>query len=435
MNTFIRLKYSILTLIIAFTAFGCSLNSSDNNEERATINGSVEEETAQQKSKISNIEGATVTAAQVSSNGSLEMMDGVETETNASGNFTLDVDVESAQNIAIIAEKEGKTWMGYLSSKVENGNSYTLKPINSESSAETEVFTKLVASGNADIVNKADVESVVSSQVAAQIRSNVSYATTIATGLKNAAEARAEYYNETLGSESQAALESTFEAMAQAQFQLESELATAASAEQRAEARDAFVESSVNAYLNAGLDASSSAKAIEMWSRIFVNSLTSVSSEVEDNARMQTSVLVAAAIDGAVRAEAEASNMSETSRQAIIDAGIQLRSAVKASAGVASDIKAAFDEYHEEVRSTMENDAAFEASVIIEIDTEINSPSGAKSSFTSSISSVLNASTVVNTYQTFYSDINGIVETTMNGAGQTEIETVTELMILINLAS
>ena len=71
MNTFIRLKYSILTLIIAFTAFGCSLNSSDNNEERATINGSVEEETAQQKSKISNIEGATVTAAQVSSNGSL----------------------------------------------------------------------------------------------------------------------------------------------------------------------------------------------------------------------------------------------------------------------------------------------------------------------------------------------------------------------------
>lgn len=433
MNTLTRLKYSIVTLAIAFTAFGCSSNSDGGGS--ATINGSVEGESSQQKAKVSSIEGAVVTAAQVTSNGSLETLEGVETETNASGSFTLDVDVESAQHIVIIAEKEGQTWMGYLSGAVENGSTYTLKPINSESSAETEVFTRLVASGNADIVNKADVETVVSGQVATEIRSNASYATSIASGLKNAAEARAEYYSETLESESEAALESTLEAMAQAQFQLESELAATANAEERIAAYDVFIESSVNAYLNAGLDASSSAKAIEMWSRIFLNSLTSVSSEVEENARMHASVLVATAIDGAVRAEAEASGMSESSRQAIIDAGIQLRSAVKASAGVASEVEAAFEEYHEEVRSTMENDGSFEASVIVEIDTEINSSNGAKSSFSSSIAALLNASSVVDVYQTFYTDVSGTVETMMTGAGEAEVEAVSQLMILINLAS
>ncbi len=433
MNTFNNLKHSMLILCIAIVGFGCSTNSSDG--DTATINGSVQEQSSQQKITNQNVEGAVVTAARVTSEGSIETIDGVKTETDASGEFTLNVDVESAQNVIIIAEKEGTTWSGYLSGHVENGGNFTLKPLNTQSSAETDVFTQLVASGNADIVQKSDVEAVVSNQVAAEIKSNASAANRIAVALKNAAEARAEYYAETLGSNAKSTLDATFDAMAEAQFQLESELAASTSAEQRAEAYEVFVQSTVNAYANAGLEVSSSAKVIEMWSRVFVNSLTAVSSDIKEQSRMNASLVAATAIDLAVQAQAEASGMSESSQEAIIEAGAQLRSAIQASVGVASEVKAAFETYHDEVRSTMENDSSFEATAIIQIDSQINASTGPKSTFKSSIATALDASVIFDIYQSYYSTINTTVETSLTGHNESEIEAASQIMILINLMS
>lgn len=433
MNTFTNLKFSILILCIAIVGVGCSINSSDS--DTATINGSVQEQSSQQKASNYGVEGAVVTAAQVTSQGSIEAIDGVETETNASGEFSLDVDVESAQHIVIMAKKEGKTWRGYLSGHVKNGTNHTLKPLSSESSAETEVFTQLVTSGNADIVQKSDVEAVVSNDVAAEIESNAATASRIAVALKNAAKTRAEYYRETLENNAESTLEATFEALAEAQFQLEAELAASTSAEQRAEAYEVFVHSTANAYVNAGLDVSSSAKVLEMWSRVFVNSLTAVSTEAKEQARMNASLVVATAIDLAVQAEAEASGMSESSQEAIIEAGVKLKSAIQASAGIASEVKTAFEAYKDEVRSTMENDSSFEATVIIQIDSDINASNGAKSTFTSSIATVLDASTVFDIYQNYYNTIETVVETSLTGNSEAEKRAVSQIMILINLAS
>lgn len=428
-----NLKYIFISLLVASVGFGCSTNSS--NDSSATISGSVEGQQGQQKAQFSNVEGAVVTAAEVTSSGSVQTIDGTETETDASGNFNLDVDVESAQNIAIVAENEGQTWMGYLSSEVENGSSYTLKPINTESTAETEVYTEVVSSGNANLVSKADVEAAVSNNSAAAINSSSSNASRVATGLKNAAEARAEFYAETIGDGSEDALNATAQAAAQAQFQLETELASTTSEQEREEAYDIFVESMVNAYTSAGLEASSAAKSIEMWSRVYVNSVASTSTEVRDDARQNSSLLTATAIDLAVRSEAEASGMSESSQQAIADAGIELKSAVKASAGVQSEVEAAFEAYHEEVRSTMESDGSLDAAVIIEIDSEINSTGGAKSTFNSSIAAVVDASVVFDIYESFYTNISGMVESSLEGASENQVTAVSNVLILINLAS
>lgn len=433
MNTFNNLKYSILILCIAIVGFGCSTNSS--NDDTATINGSVQEQSSQQKVTNQYVEEAVVTAARVTSEGSIETIDGVKTETDASGEFTLNVDVESAQNIVIIAEKEGTTWSGYLSGHVENGGSFILKPLNTESSAETDVFMQLVASGNADIVQKSDVETVVTSQMATEIRSDASAASRIAVALKNAAEARANYYAETLGSSAESRLEATFEAMADAQFQLESELAASTSSEQRTEAYEVFIQSTINAYINAGLETSSSAKVIEMWSRVFVNSLTAISTDIKEQSRMNASLVAAAAIDLAVQAQAEASGMSESSQEAIVEAGVQLRSAIRASIGVASEVKAAFEAYHDEVKSTMENDSSYEATAIIQIDSQINASTGPKTTFKSSIATALDASVVFDIYQSYYNTIKTTVETSLTGHSESEIEAASQIMILINLMS
>jgi hypothetical protein len=428
-----NIKYLFISLLVAFLGFGCSTNSS--NESSATISGSVEGQESQQKVQSTNVEGAVVTAAEVTSSGSIQTIEGTETETDASGNFNLDVDVESAQNIAIVAENEGQTWMGYLSGEVENGSSYTLKPINTESTAETEVYSEVVSSGNANMVSKADVEAAISSSAAATINSSSSNASRVATGLKNAAEARAEFYAETMGEGSEEALNATAEAAAEAQFQLEAELASTTSEQEREEAYNIFVESMVNAYTTAGLEASNAAKSIEMWSRVYVNSVASASTEVRNDARQNTSLLAATAIDLAVRSEAEASGMSESSQQAILDAGVELKSAVKASAGARSEVEAAFETYHEEVRSTMENDSSLDASVIIEIDSEINSIGGVKSTFNSSIAAVVDASLAYDVYESFYASISGMVESSLEGASESQVSAVSNVLILINLAS
>lgn len=428
-----HLKISIVILITALVAMGCSTNSS--NSGSASIEGSVQPESSKQKVLAPSVEGAVVTAAKVTSEGSIETIEGTETETNASGNFMLEVDVEAAENIVIVAKKESNEWRGFLSSEVENGNSVTLKPLNTESTAESSVFTEVVASGNADIVQKSDIEAVVTNNVASEIESGLTSSAQIAAALKNSAEARAEFYAEMMQDNSEEALEETYELLAEAQFRLESELAASSSAEARSEAYDVFIESTVNAYVNAGLDASATAKALEMWSRVTVNSMTAVSSEIKNDVRAQASLIAATAIDQAVQAEAEATEMSESSKQAIIDAGVELRSEIEASAGVASDVEAAFEAYHDEVRNTMESDTAFEATVILNIDNEINSDNGAKSNFSSSISGILKASAVFDVYESFFTSIQGTVESNLSGSSESEIEAVSQIMILINLAS
>ncbi|MBO6586514.1 MAG: hypothetical protein JJ953_10445 [Gracilimonas sp.] len=428
-----HIKLSIVILITALVAMGCSTSSSNNGS--ATIEGSVQPESSKQKVATSSVEGAVVTAARVTSDGSLETMEGTETETNASGSFMLEVDVEAAENIVIVAKKEGNEWRGFLSGEVENGSSVSLKPINTESTAESSVFAEVVASGNADIVQKSDIEAVVTNNVASEVESGLTSSAQIAAALKNSAEARVEFYSEMMQDNSEEALEETYELLAEAQFQLESELAASSSAEARSEAYDVFIESTVNAYVNAGLDASATAKALEMWSRVTVNSMTAVSSEIKNDARAQASLIAATAVDLAVQAEAEATEMSESSKQAIIDAGVELRSDIEASAGVASEVEAAFEAYHDKVRNTMESDTAFEATVILNIDNEINSDNGAKSNFSSSISGILKASAVFDVYESFFTSIQGTVESNLSGSSESEIEAVSQIMILINLAS
>lgn len=431
-----RLKISILTLALAAFGFACSDSSSgDNASGQYTINGSVEGDESAKQAKVANVEGAVVTAARVTSSGSFETIDGAETETDASGNFQLNVNADAAENIVVIAESEGKEWKGFVSSEIKSGNSVNLKPIDTESNAEAEVFAEVVSSGSADMVQKADIEAAVSSQAAATIESSSSAASTVAAGLENSAEARAEFYAETMGDNSEDALNQTYEMMADAQVQLEAELESASTTEQENEAYEVFFESAVNSFVSAGLSEDEAAKGIDIWGRVLVNSTTTASSDIENSARANASYMTAIAIDKAVRAEAEASSMSESSVQAIADAGLTLKSEVWTSAGADADISAAFQAYHEEVKSTMENDGSISATLVVAVDTEINASGGYKSSFESTLSGLLDASAVVDAYTQFNSSIQTEVESNSTDMNEAEIESVTELMLLINLAS
>lgn len=411
----------------------CSDDSSSVDESTATINGSVESSSngQQEKAAVQKNEGVVVAAARVTSSGTIETIGETETETNASGEFSLDVDTDVANHIVITAQTEAGELKGHLSAAVQNGQSYTLKPINTESSAEAEVFMELVADGNADLVQKSDIDATVTSEVSGQIQGNSTAAAELAAGLANYAEAKADFLADMGESEVEAKLDQAEEAKANAQFQYEAELAGSTSADEKDAAFDAFLEAYLNAYTDTDFEHESVAKLAHMRVNVIQNTFSSASANVEEGLKSSTSLFAALAVDAAAQTNAEASGMSDATISAIADAGASLKSEIKASA----DVEAAFETYHSEVRQAMENDSSAEASIIIEIDSEINANGGPKSVFNSALSGVISVDLLTDIYLSFTNSIESNVESKSDALGELNTEAMANLFILINLNS
>ncbi len=434
-----NLIYATLTLFLIFGITACSDDNStgpnNNNGSEATINGSVEDQFSKSSpdAAAKDLEGTVVTAAKVTSSGSLEMMEETETNVNASGEFSLNVDASTAEEIVVVAENEGSRLKGFISAEIENGSSYNLKPINVESSAETDVFAEIKANGNADIVHKSDIESVITANGAADVQGNSSAIAEVAAGISNSAEARAEYFAEFTG-DAQANMNTYFETMTEAQFDLESTLSTSSTSEQKA-AFEAYLDATVDAYSEAGLEAKQVAEFMHMRGKVILNSMGSVSSDVESDARGASSYMIAVATDNAVQARAEASGMSGATISAIADAGSTLRSEVRSSGGAEASITAAFDTYHDEVRGAIENDSSVTGTAVVTIDTEINAASGAEVIFNSEISGTVDASQLIDAYVEFNNSVQSIVEANSALIGDIDVQVLSDIMVLINISS
>ena len=425
-------KYPIMILMLAVFGFACS--DSNNNSDSATVNGNVEQSQSNAKTLP---EGTVVTMATVTSSGSINTIDGAETTTDANGDFSLSFDANAVQNFVVVAENNGSEAMGFLSANVENGQTILLKPIDNESTAESNVFARLVAQGDADLVTKSDIETMVTAANESEVRSNTSLASKFATSLASSAEARADFFANEVEDNGEEKYEATLEILADAQARLEADLEAASSTEAETEAYDLFIETTANAFVSAGVEADKAAQAIEVWGRVMINNISSASEEVENSVRTQTSIMAGIAIDAAVRAEAEASEMSDDSKQAIADAGVTLKAALKTAVGVKADVEAAFEEYQEEVQTVMESDSSVEANFVISVNTEINSQTGAKTIFENAISSTTSADLALNIFATFFSDVESTSDDNASTTSMSEanLEAVTSIIILTNLAS
>lgn len=428
----LTLPLVILLFMMTFTACSDSSVSVDNNI--AVIQGSVESSASQEKVQSSaEAEGAVVTAARVTSNGSFEVISETETQVSASGNFTLEVDASSLNHIAVLVETNGETLKGFLSKEISNGQTYTIKPVNSVSTAEAEVFAEIVAKGKTDIIHKSDIEAAVKNQSAAVIRSSSSASGQVASALESSAEARFSFFSEYGDADAETKLDTWLTVMTEAQAAFESTVSNNSSADAHAAAFEALLDAKLFAYAETGLNEVEISKLTHMQATVKQNSLNSAASDIRTDVRASSSVLVALAVDKAVRTRAEASGMSSATVSAIADAGAKLTGNVKASAGSRSEIQAAFDVYHEEVRNAMESDSSVEGSVIVAIDIEINSTAGAKTIFNTAISGILNLNTMNEAYAEFASSVRNSVEAQNSLIGSVETDAMADILLMINL--
>lgn len=426
--------FSFFIFMIVFNACSDNSTSVGTDEEKATINGSVTESSAGGESLTANKTGSAyvVSAAKISSNGSIETIENTETEVDGDGRFTLAVDAETASYIVVVAENSSGRLMGYTAARVENNQAYTIKPLNAESTAETMVLANIVSEGHADVVSRSDIELAVSHGAAAEIKSNSSAAAELSTAVVEATQARAEFFAEKAAD---ASLSLAQELKTEAHVQYKAALYAADTAEDRQEAWDAFVEASIDAYAEAGVEVENIAKLIHLKTEVIKNSAGNISTEAMNSIRASLSLYAADALDRAMLAKAGASNSSEATMQVVADAGAELKVEIESGSGTENEINAMFENYREEVRAAFENDTSAEAAVILTVDTEVNAQSGAKAEFNNKLTSLFGTSSVTEAYAEFYTAVYSSVEAAAEADAEVNIEVATEIVILMNLFS
>lgn len=418
-----------MILMLAVIGFACS--DSNNNSDSATVNGSVEQSQAKAAP-----EGTVVTMATVTSNGSINTLEGVETTTDANGEFSLSFDASAAQNFVVIAETQAGEAMGFISASVENGSNFILKPIDIESTAETEIFAEIVSNNDSDLTLKSDIEAVVTSNNAEEIRNDANLIAEFAVAIANSAEARANFFAEEVEGNAQEKLETSIEILVEAQARLEAELDEASNTEEEEAAVQVFLETSASAFASAEVEAQKASAAITLWARVMLNNIESTSETVENEVRSQVSVMTAVALRAAVEAEAEASEMSDQTQDDIRSAGVQLMADVRAALGVKSDVETAFEDFQARVEESMGNDSSINAEFILNVNASINSANGANTVFESAIESALSANIALDVFSSFETGLFSSSDDAQSGQmSDASIESTTRILLLLNLVS
>lgn len=437
------LRNLLLLLIISVIGVACGDSTTGSHPDSATVNGRVDNtssNSSSEKVQQKSLEGAIVTAARVSSSGQLQSIGNAETETNAEGEFSLQINGDAVANagnqIVIVAEKNGQKAKAFLTEELESGSSVQVQPITFESSAEASVYQKVVAHGDTELVSKADIEAMVDESVAMDIESNADHAAELATALAARAEALATFYSRQGIEITNEQMDNIQQIKMQAQLELEDKLNATTSAEQQQAAIEAFLKTVAKAQTEADISASAAAEAWESSSRVLFKQSADLSADARAAVRKNVAYMTTYTMEMGVEAQMKATGATESSISAAADAAATLRSNISAMSDASqANIEAAFEDFNNQVVAIMENDANVSGDLFASANATINQNNGIKASFESSLKSSLQLSVIMDTYAQFYSDVGSVVESTFSSASDAQLKAYTQLLILINVAN
>jgi len=435
-------KYLTLVLIplIMFTFSACS--DDDNpvdtgNESSAKIQGRVVGTSGFSKTnglnQISGIEGAVVTVARVQSNGSLTTISNASVVTNAEGKFIVETNSVNERNLVVVAAKGNAEWKAVVSSSTTPGSTATCPPLSDETTAEAEVYARVIANGKGNVVSYSDIQYYIDSKVAAEIKGNATLISQVAAALNAEAEAKAKACADSYFQVSSTAIQTINNAKAEAQAQLEASLYAAGENQSSYDAAfETYQQAIINAYVNAGVEKSKCAKIIEISNDEMMRASASLSAQAKIALRKSSAKRKAYACRKAQEEECDSAGAQPAQKNAVINAGINLEASIDAAVS-ADEIDAAFEAYHntvvEQLRITLNSHAA----AITSIDATINSAAGLRAVLLTSLAAAVSTDAVVNAYITFYNNVKTLVETQMSAATSAQIKAATEVLVLANM--
>ncbi len=381
---------------------GCDSSTGTGTESDVTFEGRVTDEPGFGKAApVADIEGAVVTASNVTVSGSTNSLSG-ESTTNADGRYELDVE-GAAEHVILVAEKtdfESKT-MVYN----RGGTRVEAMPMTVETHAEADVYVEARSQDDdEDAVLMSDVALFVTQQVGAEVQSGSKSAEDVAAAIKAEVEARTHYVRDEAGDDD---VEDARDEEREAFLQLQTNLSASTSAEAEAAALESFEGSLVDAYTEAGVTFETQARARQAGLAA-LERFGSASFEM----RQKAEVLLALATAHAVETAFEAADASSERLDALVDARTTLLAEIRAASS-GSALTAARASYDAAVEAELAAEADVQEGVLNTAREQIETT--AKTALEAALIAAGSAEEIAAAHATFYAAAETSAEASLDG--------------------
>lgn len=379
------------------------------------------------------VQGATVILAEVQADGSLKTVSTQNVQTDVNGNFVVETNITSEKNLVVVATKGTTEWKAVVSAEVKSGTTVYAQPLNSESTAEAEVYARLKATGKTSVVSQADVQLYLNSDVAAQIKGNTSAEDQFISCLETRSQANTQACSNSYYGITSTQIQTITDAKVQAQIAYETALYNSSDSESAAAAFVNYQKAIISANATANVNVETFAKLSEICSRAYLNASASMSSQVSFACAKSEYMSDAFILDQAMQTKFQAVGATSTQSGAVVTAGVTLTNSIASSVSV-SQIVTAFAQYHSSIVSQLKLALNAQATTIDTIDSSINGMVGAKATLNASIGAGVSTNILVNAYVSFCNSIKTLVQNSLSTAtSATQLSAAADILVLANI--
>lgn len=383
---------------------GCDDATGPNLEGETTFEGVVTDDAGFGKT-AGTVDGAVVTASNVTASGSTNRLEGSAT-TNAQGRFELHAE-DAADEVVLTAEKSG------FRSKVmvfaEGRSSVRAMPMTTETHGEAEVFVEARQQDDEDDVTMSDVAVYVTKEVAAETAASASAAADVAAAIVAEARTRKDYIRDEDDGEEE--VDDAREKEAQAFIELQADLSASSSTSAQTAAIEAFEQALIEAYTEAGVSIETQARARQAARAALVRFSGSTSSSARFHLRKKAELLAAIATSEAVEASFRASGATSARIDALQQAQSTLIARLRAatSASAVADAKA---EYESKVEDELAAEIGVNSTIIANADAAMDA---AKVTLELALATASSARAVAQAHASFYATAEAAARSSFGG--------------------
>lgn len=430
------LGFALLLILIGLNLVlsGCQKNSIPlENDQPATVEGRVDDQSGAPKNTGSAAGGYTVTVAQVQGDGSLTTVSHAPVETDFMGYYKIEVRVSGMRNLIVVAVKGSETLKAIISAEVKRGLVVKAPPLNARTTVEADVYAQLVGMGKANLVTVADLRSAIDGIVAEQVQGNAMAIAALATVIAVEAEARLEAYLRSEIAVTQQQLDGIRRAQIQAVAALDYALyASVGNPEGARVAFQSFAEAVVRAHVDNGIDIEHYARCRLAALQALIRWSSGFPQEIHFQLQKRAALIGVQLIDRVNQAKFQVLGATSAQMATVVSAGVTLKASIDA-ATTAQQIVSAFETYHDSIVQVLTSTLSASASAIVGVDAQINGTDGFKAQLQAEVQAATSTQQVVEAYRAYYQNVKTAVLNAMPGTTEVQVQAVTVILVLINI--
>ncbi|MEW6196053.1 MAG: hypothetical protein AB1521_12955 [Bacteroidota bacterium] len=434
-------RFDILKAVMMFTLtvflVACSDDDTPSGPEGSPskVSGRISSQSSSSNlvAKSGSVEAAVVTLAQVQADGSLKTVSNQSVQTDASGKFVVETNLSGTKNLVVVAEEGTTKWKAIVSAEVKSGTTVYAPPLNEESTAEADIYIKVVSDGHSNEVSETDLKLLLNAEAAAQINGNTSAETQFISAVRTKTQASAQAASNTYFGFTSTQVQTMTTARSEACANLDADLYMSGDTDNEIEEdHKNYINAVLSAYASNNITATSYSELMRMELSAFTNATASMNTEAQLALAKNYFMKYSLVLSSAISQQFQAAGATSAQLNAVASAGTTLYASIKNCTNE-DQIDDAFVQYHSTIKSQLSLTLNTYASSIDTLDATINAAGSTKTTLKAALSIGATVNAIVDAYVTFYNSIKTSTQTALTGASSAQINTASHILILANM--